>query len=144
MNPAVVEPGSVTARPTKLSRDALRYPRRGGSQTEWLTERQALAAAGHGARSEAAGERGAHGVPAAGQALSEPNAAFERGVAALAQYTARAGSLTVPRARVEQLDDSIEVKLGVFLSSPKPGARSSADSADQRVRAAAVCRPRRQ
>ncbi|MFJ2163597.1 helix-turn-helix domain-containing protein [Streptomyces sp. NPDC087856] len=31
-------PPAVTAKPTKLSRDGLRYPRRGGSQTEWLTE----------------------------------------------------------------------------------------------------------
>ncbi|MFD5748963.1 helix-turn-helix domain-containing protein [Streptomyces sp. NPDC127033] len=31
-------PHAVTATPTKASRDVLRYPRRGGSQTEWLTE----------------------------------------------------------------------------------------------------------
>jgi hypothetical protein len=31
-------PHAVTAPPTKASKDVLRYPRRGGSQTEWLTE----------------------------------------------------------------------------------------------------------
>ncbi|MFJ7201106.1 MULTISPECIES: helicase associated domain-containing protein [unclassified Streptomyces] len=45
--------------------------------------------------------------------------AFERGVAALAQYLAREGHLTVPRAHVEQLEDGSEVKLGVFLSNTK-------------------------
>ncbi|MGW4825519.1 helicase associated domain-containing protein [Streptomyces sp. NPDC004227] len=45
--------------------------------------------------------------------------AFERGVAALAQYKARTGSLTVPRSHVEQLPNGSEVKLGVFLSNAK-------------------------
>ncbi|MER5381731.1 Helicase associated domain protein [Streptomyces sp. NPDC002688] len=45
--------------------------------------------------------------------------AFERGVAALAQYKTRTGSVTVPRAHVEQLEDGTEVKLGVFLSNSK-------------------------
>ncbi|MFE3556982.1 Helicase associated domain protein [Streptomyces sp. NPDC059193] len=45
--------------------------------------------------------------------------AFERGVAALAQYKARTGSLTVPRGHVELLEDGLEVKLGVFLSNTK-------------------------
>ncbi|MFI6376572.1 Helicase associated domain protein [Streptomyces sp. NPDC050546] len=45
--------------------------------------------------------------------------AFERGIAALAQYTARTGSLTVPRGHTEQLEDGTEVKLGVFLSNSK-------------------------
>ncbi|MFD4863335.1 DEAD/DEAH box helicase [Streptomyces atratus] len=45
--------------------------------------------------------------------------AFERGVAALAQYKARTGSVTVPRAHVEALPDGSEVKLGVFLSNSK-------------------------
>ncbi|MFD3381288.1 MULTISPECIES: helix-turn-helix domain-containing protein [unclassified Streptomyces] len=31
-------PHAVTAPPTKASKDVLRYPRRGGSQTDWLTE----------------------------------------------------------------------------------------------------------
>ncbi|MGW1513514.1 helicase associated domain-containing protein [Streptomyces sp. NPDC002394] len=48
-----------------------------------------------------------------------PGSAFERGVAALAQYKARTGSLTVPRAHVEELPDGTEVKLGVFLSNTK-------------------------
>ncbi|WP_267257754.1 helicase associated domain-containing protein, partial [Streptomyces tanashiensis] len=45
--------------------------------------------------------------------------AFEKGAAALAQYKAREGSVTVPRAHVERLEDGTEVKLGVFLSNSK-------------------------
>ncbi|MFB7374193.1 helicase associated domain-containing protein [Streptomyces sp. NPDC056222] len=51
-----------------------------------------------------------------------PVSAFERGVAALAQYKARTGTLTVPRGHVETiLIDGQEhtVKLGVFLSNGK-------------------------
>jgi superfamily II DNA or RNA helicase len=48
-----------------------------------------------------------------------PVSAFERGVAALAQYKARTGSVTVPRGHVERLEDGTEVKLGVFLSNSK-------------------------
>lgn len=44
---------------------------------------------------------------------------FERGVAALAQYKARTGSVTVSRGHVERLEDGTEVKLGVFLSNSK-------------------------
>ncbi|MGW6396519.1 Helicase associated domain protein [Streptomyces sp. NPDC055103] len=46
-----------------------------------------------------------------------PVSAFERGVAALAQYKARTGSVTVPRAHVERLEDGTEIRLGVFLSN---------------------------
>ncbi|MGW2894392.1 NACHT domain-containing protein [Streptomyces sp. NPDC001212] len=48
--------------------------------------------------------------------------AFERGVAALAQYKTRTGSLTVPRSHVETLvidRQEHAVKLGVFLSNTK-------------------------
>ncbi|MFJ4467352.1 Helicase associated domain protein [Streptomyces sp. NPDC089424] len=45
--------------------------------------------------------------------------AFERNVAALAQYKTRTGSLTVPRSHIEALPDGTEVKLGVFLSNTK-------------------------
>ncbi|RSM94045.1 helicase [Streptomyces sp. WAC 01325] len=48
-----------------------------------------------------------------------PASAFERGIAALAQYKARTGSVTVPRAHIEVLPDGTEVKLGVFLSNTK-------------------------
>ncbi|MFG2409935.1 helicase associated domain-containing protein, partial [Streptomyces brevispora] len=48
-----------------------------------------------------------------------PMSAFEKGVAALAQYKVREGSVAVPRAHVEQLEDGTEVKLGVFLSNSK-------------------------
>ncbi|NJP80869.1 helicase, partial [Streptomyces sp. AA8] len=45
--------------------------------------------------------------------------AFERGVAALAQYKTRTGSVTVPRGHVETLEDGMEVKLGVWLTNTK-------------------------
>lgn len=48
--------------------------------------------------------------------------AFERSVAALAQYKARTGSVTVPRAHVETVvldGQEHAVKLGVFLSNTK-------------------------
>ncbi|GAB7035975.1 Helicase associated domain protein [Streptomyces sp. NPDC021749] len=45
--------------------------------------------------------------------------AFERGIAALAQYKGREGHVKVPRAHTEQLEDGSEVKLGVFLSNTK-------------------------
>ncbi|MYR87202.1 DEAD/DEAH box helicase family protein [Streptomyces sp. SID685] len=48
-----------------------------------------------------------------------PVSAFERGIAALAQYKAREGSVKVPRAHIERLEDGTEVKLGVFLSNTK-------------------------
>ncbi|MFJ2171044.1 helicase associated domain-containing protein [Streptomyces griseofuscus] len=48
-----------------------------------------------------------------------PVSAFERGVAALAQYKARTGSVTVPRGRVEQLEDGAEVRLGVWIMNQK-------------------------
>jgi hypothetical protein len=38
--------------------------------------------------------------------------AFERGVAALAQYKARTGTVTVPRSHVETLEDGTQVRLG--------------------------------
>ncbi|MFC8175271.1 helicase associated domain-containing protein [Streptomyces sp. NPDC057325] len=48
-----------------------------------------------------------------------PVSAFDRGVAALSQYKARTGSVKVPRAHIERLEDGTEVKLGVFLSNSK-------------------------
>ncbi|TSB32094.1 helicase [Streptomyces benahoarensis] len=58
-------------------------------------------------------------VPATAKATKGGSGAFERGVAALAQYKDREGHLTVPRAHVERLEDGSEVKLGVFLSNSK-------------------------
>ncbi|MFF4054135.1 Helicase associated domain protein [Streptomyces chartreusis] len=48
-----------------------------------------------------------------------PVSAFERGIAALAQYKARTGSVTVPRGHVERLEDGTEVKLGVWIMNQK-------------------------
>ncbi|WP_328665221.1 Helicase associated domain protein [Streptomyces sp. NBC_00322] len=60
------------------------------------------------------------------------SAAFERGVEALRQYKARTGSVTVPRAHVETLEDGTEVKLGVFLSNTKTRrAKLTADKLQQ-------------
>jgi hypothetical protein len=56
--------------------------------------------------------------------------AFERGVAALAQYKTRTGSVTVPRGHVETLPDGSEVRLGVFLSNSK--TRRAKLTADKR------------
>ncbi|MEV6131898.1 Helicase associated domain protein [Streptomyces violaceusniger] len=56
---------------------------------------------------------------ASAEASTAPVSAFGRGVAALAQYKARTGSVKVPRAHVEALPDGTEVKLGVFLSNSK-------------------------
>lgn len=57
-----------------------------------------------------------------------PVSTFDRGVAALAQYKARTGSVKVPRGHVERLEDGTEVKLGVFLSNTKSRrAKLSAD-----------------
>ncbi|MFD8251315.1 DEAD/DEAH box helicase [Streptomyces werraensis] len=48
-----------------------------------------------------------------------PLSAFERGIAALTQYKTREGTVKVPRAHVERLEDGTDVKLGVFLSNTK-------------------------
>ncbi|MDQ0757510.1 DEAD/DEAH box helicase [Streptomyces canus] len=48
-----------------------------------------------------------------------PVGAFERGVAALARYKAREGSVTVPRGHVERLEDGTEVRLGVWIMNQK-------------------------
>ncbi|MGV9884903.1 Helicase associated domain protein [Streptomyces sp. NPDC003006] len=48
-----------------------------------------------------------------------PVSAFEKGVAALAQYKAREGSVTVPRGHVERLEDGAEVRLGVWIMNQK-------------------------
>lgn len=56
---------------------------------------------------------------AAAKGRRSGSGAFERGVAALAQYKARTGSLTVPRAHAETLSDGTEVKLGIWLSNTK-------------------------
>ncbi len=48
-----------------------------------------------------------------------PLGAFERGIAALAQYKTREGHLTVPRGHVEQLKDGTEVRLGVWIMNQK-------------------------
>ncbi|MFJ7189577.1 DEAD/DEAH box helicase [Streptomyces bacillaris] len=59
------------------------------------------------------------GLEASVKPSTAPRNAFERGVAALAQYKARTGSLTVPRGHVERLEDGTEVKLGVWIMNQK-------------------------
>ncbi|WP_393096703.1 Helicase associated domain protein [Streptomyces sp. LN325] len=65
-------------------------------------------------------------LPPEPEAAVKPSAAavsaFEKGVAALAQYKARTGSVTVPRGHVETIvidGQEYPVKLGVFLSNSK-------------------------
>lgn len=53
------------------------------------------------------------------EASTPPVSAFERGVAALAQYRARTGSVTVPRGHVETLPGEVEVRLGVWVMNQK-------------------------
>jgi hypothetical protein len=45
--------------------------------------------------------------------------AFEKGIAALAQYKSRTGSVTVPRGHTERLEDGAEVRLGVWIMNQK-------------------------
>ncbi|WP_202499142.1 helicase associated domain-containing protein [Streptomyces bottropensis] len=45
--------------------------------------------------------------------------AFQRGLAALAQYIQREGRTVVGRAHIEELPDSSAIRLGVFLSNQK-------------------------
>ncbi|MFF1446328.1 Helicase associated domain protein [Streptomyces sp. NPDC058295] len=61
-------------------------------------------------------------LEASAKPTTTPMSAFEKGVAALAQYKAREGSVTVPRGHVETIvidGQEHSVKLGVFLSNTK-------------------------
>ncbi|MET9865248.1 Helicase associated domain protein [Streptomyces sp. NPDC006386] len=70
--------------------------------------------------------------PEPAKAPKAASSAFERGVAALAQYKARTGSVKVPRGHTERLEDGSEVRLGVFLSNSKSRrAKLSADKLQQ-------------
>ncbi|MFD6174814.1 Helicase associated domain protein [Streptomyces coeruleorubidus] len=63
--------------------------------------------------------------------------AFERGLAALAQYKARTGSVgPVSRSHIEVLPDGTQVRLGVFLSNSK--SRRAKLSTDKLQQLAAV------
>lgn len=83
-------------------------------------------------------------VPArAAKASQGASGAFERGVAALRQYKARTGSVTVPRGHVEELagtgdgsDAGALVKLGVWISNTK--SRRAKLTADQLAQLAAL------
>jgi hypothetical protein len=57
--------------------------------------------------------------------------AFEKGIAALAQYKTRTGSVTVPRGHVEQLEDGTEVRLGVWRSNMRSRRDSLPDTRRQ-------------
>lgn len=60
-----------------------------------------------------------------------PLSAFEKGVAALTQYKARTGSVTVPRGHVERLEDGTEVRLGVWRSNMRSRRESLPDTRRQ-------------
>ncbi|WP_121710141.1 DEAD/DEAH box helicase [Streptomyces sp. E5N91] len=98
----------------------------------WLaTQRQDWALLSEGQRERLAGmgvepaerpvpaQSGAGDAAVGGKPSGGRSAAFERGVAALAQYKARTGSLTVSRGHTERLEDGTEVRLGVFVSNTK-------------------------
>ncbi|WP_435855031.1 Helicase associated domain protein [Streptomyces massasporeus] len=66
------------------------------------------------------------------KASKTASGAFERGIAALRQYKARTGSVTVPRAHVEQLEGGTEVRLGVWITNQKTRrAKLTADKLQQ-------------
>ncbi|MBK3589199.1 helicase associated domain-containing protein, partial [Streptomyces sp. MBT57] len=62
--------------------------------------------------------------------------AFERGVAALAQYAEREGAVVVQRSWSEELPDGTSVRLGVWLSNVK--SRRAALTGEQLQRLAAL------
>ncbi|MFD4165672.1 helicase associated domain-containing protein, partial [Streptomyces cyaneofuscatus] len=62
--------------------------------------------------------------------------AFERGLAALAQYTEREGTVVVARSWSEELPDGTSVRLGVWLSNVK--SRRAALTGEQLGRLAAL------
>ncbi|WP_024757528.1 DEAD/DEAH box helicase [Streptomyces exfoliatus] len=62
---------------------------------------------------------------------SKAQQAFQRGLAALAQYIGREGRTVVARAHLEELPDGTVIKLGVFLSNQK--ARRDRLDAEQRA-----------
>ncbi|MEU1286642.1 hypothetical protein [Kitasatospora sp. NPDC005856] len=68
-----------------------------------------------------AGQEKAVAVKKAGGKVS----AFDRGLATLAQYRERTGSVTVARGHVEEVADgdggTVEVKLGVWISNTAAG-----------------------
>ncbi|WP_406724010.1 hypothetical protein WJ438_04200 [Streptomyces sp. GD-15H] len=72
-------------------------------------------------------------APAAGRATKGTKAqqAFQRGLAAFAQYIVQEGKTVVRRAHVEQLPDGSAIKLGVFLSNQE--ARLDRLDAQQRA-----------
>ncbi|MFJ6636970.1 Helicase associated domain protein [Streptomyces sp. NPDC091376] len=70
-------------------------------------------------------------VPAPGSARGRrTSGAFERGIAALTQYTAREGRVIVPRTHEEHLPDGTPVRLGIWLTNTR--SRRTALSQEQR------------
>jgi len=53
------------------------------------------------------------------KAAGDRSTAFTRGVAALAQYKERTGTLVVPRSHVEVMDDGTQSRLGVWISNTR-------------------------
>ncbi|MEG9553696.1 Helicase associated domain protein [Streptomyces baarnensis] len=90
-------------------------------------------------RLEALGLRRTETAPAAPAGKSGKGGAFERGITALAQYTAREGHLKVPRQHTETVvidGQEHAVKAGVFLSNHK--SRRNKLSTEQRAQFAAL------
>ncbi|MGW6928014.1 Helicase associated domain protein [Streptomyces sp. NPDC054950] len=70
---------------------------------------------------------------ASAKPLKGGSGAFERGVPALVQYKARTGSVTVPRAHRERLEDGTEVRLGVWRSNMRSRRDSLTDAQRQQL-----------
>ncbi|WP_425508192.1 helicase associated domain-containing protein [Streptomyces bathyalis] len=92
---------------------------------KWL-ERQRRHAVWHGLMPEQRAllsERGIEPLPTPKltpqKARNDGSGAFERGIAALRQYKARTGSVTVPRGHKEELEDGTVIQLGVWLANTK-------------------------
>lgn len=101
----------------------------GSSTGEGAAGGDGAAGPGAAAAGGGAGARGGGGAAAGGKGAGKGVEAFQRGVAALAQYQSREGHLTVPRGHVEVLvagwgpggggASGVEVRLGVWLSNTK-------------------------
>ncbi|WP_407563118.1 helicase associated domain-containing protein [Streptomyces sp. 184] len=72
-----------------------------------------------------------------GKGPTKAQQAFQRGVTALAQWTAREGDRPVPRSHVEQITidgETVDVKLGVWKSNTRSRIGKLADEQRQALR----------
>ncbi|MFE4023460.1 helicase associated domain-containing protein [Streptomyces sp. NPDC059101] len=105
----------------------------------WLhAQREGWGQLGDGQRERLA-EVGVEPLPATAveqapaKATTVGSAAFERSVAALAQYKTRTGTVTIPRGHIERLEDGTEVRLGVWRSNMRSRRASLSDARRQQL-----------